>query len=288
MIRVADRPQGVPPQEPQPVEAERIDQQAADRSAPSGLIIYKAIVKEGNEELSRPSSALFWSGLAAGLSMGASLITEALLRAYLPPGHWQPLVAKFGYCVGFLIVVLGRQQLFTENTITPVLPVLQTPQPRMLVNLLRLWAVVLVSNLLGGLAIAWAVTRTTAFEPLVIQQFAAIGAETMGQGFLSTMIRAVFAGWLIALMVWMMPFAEAARVWIIVVITYVVGLGHMSHAIAGTINAFAAAWLGVATWGGVLLDFLLPTLIGNMLGGVTLVAMLNHGQVVAGSKPGTL
>ena len=97
-------------------------QDAEERSAPSGKVVYKAILKEGEEELARPSSALFWSGLAAGLSMGFSMIAEGLLTNYLPDAHWRPLVAKFGYSVGFLIVILGRQQLFTENTLTPILP----------------------------------------------------------------------------------------------------------------------------------------------------------------------
>jgi formate/nitrite transporter FocA (FNT family) len=65
--------------------------------------------KEGQDELARPSSALFWLGLAAGLSMGFSLITEGLLRTYLPEASWQLLVSKLGYRVGFLIVILGRR-----------------------------------------------------------------------------------------------------------------------------------------------------------------------------------
>src|SRR5215207_8851999 len=99
--------------------------EAEERSAPSGKVVYKAILKEGEGELARSSSALFWSGLAAGLSMGLSMIAEGLLHAHLPDAPWRPLVAKFGYSVGFLIVILGRQQLFTENTLTPVLPLLR-------------------------------------------------------------------------------------------------------------------------------------------------------------------
>src|SRR5215218_9856191 len=101
------------------------DRQAEERSAPSGKIVYKAILQEGEEELARTTSALFWSGLAAGLSMAFSMIAEGLLASHLPNAPWRPLVAKFGYSVGFLIVILGRQQLFTENTLTPILPLLQ-------------------------------------------------------------------------------------------------------------------------------------------------------------------
>src|SRR4051812_32659775 len=95
-------------------QSDAAEEEAHERSSPGGEVVYKAILKEGEDELERPSGALFWSGLAAGLSMGFSLIGEALLRAYLPEAHWRPLVAKFGYSLGFLIVILGRQQLFTE------------------------------------------------------------------------------------------------------------------------------------------------------------------------------
>src|SRR5437868_6135333 len=132
---------------PQEQEEERKqeveEQEIEDRAAPSGKIVYKAILKEGEEELERSSSALFWSGLAAGLSMGFSLVTEGLLTAYLPDARWRPLVAKFGYSIGFLIVILGRQQLFTENTLTPILPLLKRKDGGTILNVLRLWAVVL-------------------------------------------------------------------------------------------------------------------------------------------------
>src|SRR5687767_7977447 len=111
------------------------EQEATQRSAPSGKIVYKAILREAEDELERPSSALFWSGLAAGLSMGFSLIAEALLHANLPDTGWRPLVAKLGYSVGFLVVILGRQQLFTENTLTPVLPLLKNKDAKTLGNM---------------------------------------------------------------------------------------------------------------------------------------------------------
>ena len=232
--------------------------------------------------MARPSSALFWSGLAAGLSMGFSMIAEGLLHAYLPDTYWRPLVAKFGYSVGFLIVILGRQQLFTENTLTPILPLLQRKVVATVGNVLRLWLVVLIANLLGALIVAWVAARTNAFDPHVREAFAAIGNKAMENGFATTLLRGIFAGWLIALMVWLLPFAETARVWVIIFITYVVGLGHFSHIIAGSVETFTIAAMGQKAWLNVLGSYIVPTLIGNILGGVSLVATLNHAQVVAG------
>src|SRR4051812_33278822 len=271
-------------QEKQQDKSQETEDEAAERSAPSGKVVYKAILKEAEDELERPSAALFWSGLAAGLSMGFSLAAEGLLRTRLPEREWTPLVVKLGYSFGFLIVILGRQQLFTENTLTPVLPVLQRMDGKTLGNMLRLWGVVLVANLLGALAVALVMAKTSAFDPDVRESFLKIGHEAMRHSFATTLLRAVFAGWLIALIVWLLPFAEAARIYVIIIITWLIGVGHFSHVIAGAVDTFALAWAGQRGWGEVLGKFILPTLIGNTLGGVTLVAALNHAQVVAGGE----
>jgi len=264
-------------------EAEqREDEEAEERASPSGKVIYKAILTEGEEELERPTAALFWSGLAAGLSMGFSMIGEGLLKANLPDEHWAILVTKFGYCAGFLIVVLGRQQLFTENTLTPILPLLQKRPMASVANVLRLWGTVLVANLLGALVIAFAVTHTDGFSAEATTAFREIGAQAIQPGFGGHVLRGIFAGWLIALMVWVLPFAESARVWVIIILTYLVGVGEFSHVIAGAVEVFTLAASGHAGWGEVIGGYIVPTLIGNVIGGVMLVAMLNHAQVTAG------
>ncbi|HTL30114.1 MAG TPA: formate/nitrite transporter family protein, partial [Tepidisphaeraceae bacterium] len=236
------------------------------------------------DELKRPSSALFWSGLAAGMSMSFSMISEGLLRSHLPDTGWRPAVAKLGYSVGFLIVVLGRQQLFTENTLTPILPLLKRKDAATLVNVLRLWVVVLLANMVGALVVAFIIAKTSAFEPFVKQTFYALGSDALRPAFATHIIRGVFAGWLVALMVWLLPFAESARVWVIILITYIVGLGAFSHIIAGAVEVFTLAAGTETGWGQVIGRYLVPTLIGNIVGGITLVAAINHAQVVAGGK----
>ncbi|HEU4487164.1 MAG TPA: formate/nitrite transporter family protein [Povalibacter sp.] len=255
------------------------------RQSPSGRIVFEAIALEGVQELERSSAALGWSGLAAGLSMGFSMISEGLLASYLPDTTWRPLIAKLGYSVGFVVVVLGRQQLFTENTLTPILPLLKHRSGRMFANVMRLWGIVLIANLLGALAVGAAAINTTAFEPAVRHGFVEMGRSALEHGFLTAFVRAIFAGWLIALMVWLLPFAESARVGVIVLITYVVGIGNFGHIIAGSVEVFALAAGGYAGWWEVLSRFVLPTLLGNIVGGVLLVAMLNYAQIVAGEPP---
>lgn len=264
------------------VQADRAreDEEAEEKSAPSAHVVYEAIRKEGRHEIERRASSLAWSGLAAGLSMGFSFVTQALLEHHLPDTNWRPLVATLGYSIGFLIVVLGRQQLFTENTLTAILPLLHKKTSRDVIKVARLWSIVLATNLIGALIFAAVLAKTAAFDPDVHQAFDALASQAGTHPFGVTVLRGIFAGWLIALMVWLMPGAETARIWIIIVITYVVGLCHFPHIIAGATEVFYLAINGSRSWPDVLGGFIVPALIGNTIGGVTLVAALAHAQIV--------
>jgi formate-nitrite transporter family protein len=251
-------------------------EEAQERSAPTPSVVWQAIYAEGRDELQRGARQLAWSGLAAGLSMGFSLVTEGLLRRYMPAAAWRPLVAKLGYAMGFLIVVLGRQQLFTENTLTVVLPLLHRRDGRTLAEVGRLWAVVLAANLVGALAIAWVIAHTGVFEEEAKRAFTEVSLEGVGAPFGVVVLRGVFAGWLIALMVWLMPGAETARIWIIILVTYVIALGGFAHVIAGSVDKLFLVWTGRLSLAAYAGRFLAPSLLGNVLGGVALVAALNH------------
>ena len=133
--------------------------QVEDRQAIGANVVYETIRREGEEELHRPAAALAWSAFAAGLSMGFSFVAQGVLMAHLPDQPWRPLIAGTGYCVGFLIVILGRQQLFTENTLTVVLPLLLRKDLSTLLRMLRFWGVVLGANLLGTFLFALCVGR---------------------------------------------------------------------------------------------------------------------------------
>jgi formate-nitrite transporter family protein len=255
------------------------------RSSPRTEVVYEAIREEGENELQRSSPTLAWDGLAAGLSMGFSLVAEGLLRAHLPDAAWRPLVSKLGYSVGFLIIVLGRQQLFTENTLTVILPFLQRPYASTLRNVLRLWAVVFLANTAGALLFALVVGRTELFEPQTRAAFAAISHDALQGWWALTLLKGVFAGWLIALMVWMLPAAESARFFVVIAMTYLVALGAFSHIIAGSVEVFYAVATGGAGWADYF-GWMLPTLAGNIVGGTTLVAALGHAQVAGEAGKG--
>jgi formate-nitrite transporter family protein len=264
--------------------ARKVHEEAREKTAPSAQVVYEAIRKEGRHELERKASSLAWSGLAAGLSMGFSFVTQGLLEHHLPDTNWRPLVATFGYSIGFLMIILGRQQLFTENTLTVILPLLQEQTARDFFKVGQLWTIVLLANLIGTLVFAWVMAKTEAFDPDVQQAFAAVSGKADAHAFGVTLLRGIFAGWLIALMVWLLPAAESARIWVIVIVTYVVGLCHFPHIIAGSTEVFYLAWKGLRSWGDAITGFVVPTLIGNTTGGVILVAALAHAQIVGDKR----
>lgn len=255
------------------------DQEAEERKSPSAKVVHDSIFKEAVSELSRSSSALFWSGLAAGLSIGFSMISEGLLRAYLPDAQWSVLISNLGYSVGFVIVILGRQQLFTENTLTPILPLLHQKKMKTFWQVLRLWGIVLLANLIGTLIIAGVIAESPVFGSHVQKALEEIGKKAMEPSFGVTFLRGIFAGWLIALVVWLLPYAETARLWVIVILTYIIGIGHLSHGIAGSVEVFTLAFMDGTSWWKAFAYFTVPSLLGNILGGVAIVAVLNHAQV---------
>ncbi len=278
-----------PKAEPEPLEITTITtraekKQVEERVAIGANVVYEAIRREGEEELSRTVAALGWSAFAAGLSMGFSFIAEALLQSRLPDQPWRLLVSRTGYSVGFLIVILGRQQLFTENTLTVVLPLLARKELKTLWCMLRLWAVVLTCNLLGTFLFALCIGKIGIFDPRVQQTLTEIGAAHLGMSFGIVTMKAIIAGWLIALMVWLLPAAESARVSIIIILTYLVGIGGFNHIVAGSTTVLYLVVTGAISWQVYFVQFLFPTLIGNVIGGVSLVAALGHAQVAGGKN----
>lgn len=250
-------------------------------SRPNAPLIHETIRAEGEGELARPTSALLLSGLAAGLAMGLSLMTQGLLRAHLPDAPWSELVSKIGYAVGFLVVILGRQQLFTENTLTPILPLLYNRDLPTFGHVARLWITILIANLAGAWAIAAVLAGSELFPPEVKASFVLIAQHTIEASFGATVLKGVFAGWLIALLVWLLPAAGEAQFVVIVLLTWLISVAGFSHIIAGSVDASFLVLSSHASIIDFLWRFFTPTLLGNVVGGVALVAVLNYGQVAS-------
>jgi formate/nitrite transporter FocA (FNT family) len=264
-----------------PAQAEQLQEtlQAAVSAPPEPVMIHDIIRQDGERELERTVDALAWSGLGAGLSMGFSFLMMAVIRACLPDAPWRILVSGFGYTTGFMIVVLGRQQLFTESTLTAVLPVLTQRTLWSIWRMLRLWAVVLAANLVGTFLFAWLLSTPGLFDQEINAALTGVAQDLLKDPFWPMAIKSILAGWLIALMVWLIPSAGQSRLLLVLIITYTVAIAHFSHLIAGSVEAAYLVVTGqISPWDYVT-RFFAPTFLGNTLGGTSLVALLNHAPV---------
>jgi formate/nitrite transporter FocA (FNT family) len=267
-----------------PELTEKQKQEAEDRTSVSAVVVHEAVRLDGDEELERSSSALAWSGLAAGMSMGFSFVGQALLYSHVPDVPWRPLLTALGYPLGFLLVIIGRQQLFTENTLTAIIPLLARRNGETLLKVVRIWTIVLLSNLVGAHLFAWVIGNTPMFSREVQEAMMKVATHAVEVGFGTAILRGIFAGWLIAMVVWMLAAVDTGRIAIIVIVTYVVGAANLTHIVAGAVEVLFLPMVGARSWGDVAVGYLLPTLLGNIIGGVSLTAAINHAQVVAGQS----
>jgi len=249
-------------------------------SSPRSPVIYEIVRRQGDEEMERPLTSLWWSGVAGGLSISFSLLAQAILHAYLPDAPWRSLVGSFGYTAGFVIVVLARQQLFTENTITAVLPVIAEFTAYNCWRLGRMWGVVLAANMAGTFLAAVFFTYAPVLKPELNSAMLDVAGHIMHHGWGEMVSRAIVSGFLIATMVWMLPSAETAAFFVIVLMSYLVAAGGFMHIVAGSAEAFVLVLSGQLGVWPMLADFFVPVLIGNIIGGTALFAMIAYAQVM--------
>lgn len=249
-------------------------------ATPRTPVIYEVVRRLGEEEMVRPATSLWWSGVAAGLSISFSLLAQAILRTHLPDAPWEPLVTSFGYCVGFIMAVLSRQQLFTESTITAVLPVAAEFTWRNVGRMTRLWAIVLAANLTGTLFAALFCSFTPVLSTEIYAEMLTISRDLLGYSWWEMVFRAIASGFLMAAMVWLMPGAERTQFHVIALMTWLIAVGGFTHIVAGSMEAYLLVLAGDWAWWQMLVQFIPPVLIGNMIGGTALFALISYAQVM--------
>jgi len=242
-------------------------------------VVYEIIRVQGEIELRRPLSALWWSGVAAGISIGFSFLTEAALAAHLPASEWSPIIAKLGYAVGFLIVILGHQQLFTENVLTAVLPVMARKQMHWLLKMLRLWGTVLAANIAGCIIFALALAYLPVVPSDVVPALSDIVTKVMSNSPWEMFAKGIGAGWLIAALVWILSSTEHVEFVVITLLTYLIALFGFTHIVAGSVEAIYGVATGIIGLETAVFRFFLPTLAGNVFGGTVLFSVLSYAQV---------
>lgn len=255
------------------------EQEVEERSPPTAKVVHAAVSKQGTDELERPIRSLLWSGIAAGIAIMASVTAQAALGRGLPDAPWKESVTALGYTVGFLIVILGRMQLFTEHTTVAVLPLAREMSWKNLKRTARLWAAVFAGNMLGAAAVAALVAYGKVQSDEMLKGMLEVSSKLLEKAPLEMMLQGIPAGFLIASVAWIRSAADDSSFWIIVGITWVIGAAGFTHVVAGAAEAFLLFWHGDAGIGWVLGGFIIPAFIGNVVGGTGLFAMLAHAQV---------
>jgi len=242
-------------------------------------LIYEIIRRDGEEELERPVRSLIWSGIAAGIMISFSLLGEAIFRTYLPDAPSSYLIENLGYSLGFLLVILGRMQLFTENTITTVLPFMVAPSKKLFAEVCQLWAIVLTANVIGAFAIATVFAHTAAIPSELMPALVSLSEHAVGIPAGESFLRAIPAGILIAAIVWMLPQAENAAFVVILVFTWLIAAGDFAHVVAGSVEMALLSVRGELGLFEAVFGFFLPVLAGNVVGGTVIFTLLAWGQV---------
>jgi formate/nitrite transporter FocA (FNT family) len=253
---------------------------------PSAQDIYEQVANNARQELGRSSVALAISGLAGGIFMGLSALGNAIAIALLTAPGTAPsktilFVAKMFYPLGFIVVILGRSQLFTENTLYPVALVLA--EKKHFWKTLRLWITVLPANVLGALAFAAIASLTGALGSDVVNALAQLGLDAIHNPPATIFWSGVMGGWIIATVAWLVSGSHSitGSVMIIWMLTFVVGLGNFAHCIAASGEILTSVLIGKAAWSSYG-NWLFFAVAGNICGGVGLVTLLEYGQVIYG------
>ncbi|WP_446906013.1 formate/nitrite transporter family protein [Acinetobacter baumannii] len=269
------------------LEEERVDQTLSWREKMaveeheklSPRLVYEIIRRDGAEELDRPTAALIFSGIAAGLVISFSFVFKAIIASYIPTDAiWTDLITNFGYTIGFLIAILGHMQLFTENTITTVVPLFKPFTLDKLRAVGRLWGIVFLCNIIGTALASLFFLTTDLFTPNIDKALDELAHHVASFSAIQNLLKGVMSGLLIAALVWMLP-SVSNKFLVIFFMTYLIGLGDFTHVVVGSTEMSYLVWQGEASLGEYLFNFLIPTTIGNIIGGTGVFTLLIYGQV---------
>lgn len=250
-----------------------------DHQSLNSVSVYAIVHREGLEELKRPMMSLWWSGVAAGIGISLSILAEGILHTVFQESRYQFALENLGYTVGFVLVILGRLQLFTENTLTVILPLLHKRSLHMALCTARLWTIVFLANMVGTFSAAFFSFYFGAVPPEILEGMTAISKHYGELKPMEALSYGIVSGFIIAAVVWMKPSVNNSLLIMIVMFTYLIAIGNFTHVIAGSTELFLLALQGevsvVET-----LELIGATLVGNILGGTCLFALLAYGQVV--------
>ncbi len=248
-----------------------------DLDRPTASQIYEQVSLNAKRELTRKTLPLALSGVVGGLTMGLTGLSVSIMMAMVGSTPAGKVAALFFYPMGFMVVILGRSQLFTENTLYPV--ALMLAERRHYLATLRLWAIVFPANILGAFLFALLAAKSGALRPEYLTTLCDLGKEAAAVSGSHAFWSGVVGGWIIAMVAWLVSGSHSitGAVMLIWTMTFIVGLGHFAHCIATSGEILAAVLKGqlpmmqYVSW-------LAPATAGNIIGGCLLVTLLEYGQ----------
>lgn len=248
--------------------------------------ILESLIETGRHEIERESTGLVLSGFSAGLDIGFGPLLMAVLLT-LTAGSYGDIITELllanAYAVGFIFVIIGRSELFTEHTTLAVMPVLDGRST--VSGLARLWALVYVSNVIGGIVFtAFVVTLMPNLGVASPESFGTIAHKLVDHDLDWLFVAGILAGWLMGLLAWLITAAQetTSRLFIIWLVTASIGILHLPHSIAGNVEVLFGVFVSPSVSVLDYAKFLALATVGNAVGGTVFVGVLKYGHVVRG------
>lgn len=237
--------------------------------------IFERVLVDADEEISRGSRELFFSSLAAGFSI---TLTFLLYVTMYDSVGGESVHRAILYPLGFIFIILGNYQLFTENTLPPVALTLERISS--VPALLAMWLVVLSGNFLGVILGSATLAYTGVFSPSAVDTAIKIGTMGVETGIVPTFFKGVFAGLIVAGVVWLdFSFKDSISRLVLIYIAFLaIPLGGLFHVVVSTAEVTFLVFLGELSLIVGLSNFIIPVLFGNIFGGVILVTVVNYFQ----------
>lgn len=258
-----------------------------DQKTPTSKVL-KTLIENGLHELNRQTSGLLLSSVSAGLDIGFGPLVMAVVLT-LSNGSFGDLGTEFllasSYSIGFMFVILGRSELFTEHTTLAVVPVLDGQAT--MSQLGRLWGLVYVGNIVGGFLFCMlTVPLMPGLNVVDPDAFVTIANKLVSHQLHWLFVGGVFAGWLMGLLAWLITAAQEtiSRIVIILIVTGTIGVLHLPHSIAGNVEVLFGLFMSPEITLYDYLAFLGLATVGNAFGGTVFVGLVKYGHVIRGAN----
>jgi formate/nitrite transporter FocA (FNT family) len=236
--------------------------------------VFQRIIVAADEEIDTGTRELFFSALAGGFAITLTFLIYSSMTAKSD----SPVIASLLYPIGFVYIILGGYQLYTENTLPPVALVLE--RLASFPTLLRTWIVVAFGNFVGGGIGALVLAYTGVFSPEAAAAAIEISQHGLHTDFWDLFFKAGFAGLIVAGVVWL-DFAARdtiSRFFLVYIAFLMIPLADLFHVVVSFTELMYLVYLGEAALLSGFVGFVLPVFLGNTIGGILLVTVVNYFQ----------